>query len=275
MEAIGIWRYRHALLNFVSQRLTIRYKRSFLGFLWSFLNPLFMILTYLFVFKYLITNPEPNYSVKLFCTILTWRFFNSAVMDSSASISSNLSLIKQINFPRIILPASSLIANLVDYVLSLSILVVVFAAARVTVNWPYLGLFLVALVILIIFAYGLGLILASLSIYYADIQFLVGSLFQMWFFLSPILYSASKVVKAVANRHLPPIVQTIYFCNPIAPLMMAFRSIIPEQVPTNAAQGGFPEYYTFLAISAGISLMIFFIGLMVFKRGEKSFAKQV
>jgi ABC-type polysaccharide/polyol phosphate export permease len=196
-------------------------------------------------------------------------------MDSSASVSSRLSLIKQINFPRIILPVSSVIANFIDYVLSLSILVVVFAAARVTVNWPYLGLFLLALVILIIFAYGLGLILASLSVFYTDIQFLVGNLFQMWFFLSPILYPAIYVIEGVKSKGYPPILQTIYFCNPIAPLMMAFRSIIPGQVPTNPDHGGFPEYYAFLAISAGISLLVFIIGLLVFKRFEGNFAKQV
>jgi len=271
---ITIWQYRHALMNFVAQRLTVRYKRSILGFLWSFLNPLMLILTYLVVFKYFFPHSEENYSVKLFCTILAWRFFNSAVMDMSASVSTRLSLIKQVSFPRIILPVASLIANFIDYLLSLTILVVVFAAARVTVNWPFLALAGLALLIQVLFTLGLGLILATLSVYFTDIQFLIGNLFQMWFFLSPILYPASYVLDKIPER-IPPLVGTLYLSNPIAPLMIAYRSIIPNQVPTNPQQGGTPEYYSFLALSGAIALVVFIIGLALFKRYENTFAKEV
>jgi lipopolysaccharide transport system permease protein len=270
----NIWPYRHALMNFVSQRLTVRYKRSVLGFLWSFLNPLMLLVTYLIVFKYLFPKSEENYSVKLFCTLLAWRFFNGAVMDMSASVSLKLSLIKQVNFPRIILPLAALIANFIDYLLSLVILVVVFVAARVTVNWPYLALAGLALFIQTLFACGLGLMLAALSVYFTDIQFLMANLFQMWLFLSPILYPVSYVLEKIPAK-LPAIVGTLYLSNPIAPLMMAYRSIIPNQVPNDPGQGGSPEYYSFLALSGAVALVVFVIGLAVFKRYENAFAKEV
>ena len=102
--------YRFALRKFVERDLTVRYKRSFFGFLWSLLNPLLMILTFIIVFKYLWGIKEDNYSAKLFTTLLAWRFFNQAVMDGSATVGSKLSLLKQVHFPPILLPLSSLIA---------------------------------------------------------------------------------------------------------------------------------------------------------------------
>ncbi|NIM67566.1 MAG: ABC transporter permease, partial [Armatimonadetes bacterium] len=262
-----LWAYRQALISFVVRNLTVRYKRSLLGFVWSFINPLLMVITYLIVFKYIFPRGEENYSVKLFCTLLAWRFFNATVMDGSATISKRLALIKRVSFPRIILPTASLISNFIDYLLSLTILVIVFLAVRVTVNWPYLALAISALMLQMLFAFGLSLILASLSVFFDDIQFLVGSLFQMWFFLSPVLYPAVWVT----DRDLPQIYKTIFFSNPMAPLLMAYRSIVPNEEPTTIL----PEYYTFLGISAVVAIVTFSVGLFVFKRYESTFAKQV
>nr|NIM07093.1 ABC transporter permease [Armatimonadota bacterium]NIO75173.1 ABC transporter permease [Armatimonadota bacterium]NIO98574.1 ABC transporter permease [Armatimonadota bacterium] len=230
-------------------------------------NPLLMVITYLIVFKYIFPRGEENYSVKLFCTLLAWRFFNATVMDGSATISKRLALIKRVSFPRIILPTASLISNFIDYLLSLTILVIVFLAVRVTVNWPYLALAISALMLQMLFAFGLSLILASLSVFFDDIQFLVGSLFQMWFFLSPVLYPAVWVTQ----KDIPQIYKTIFFSNPMAPLLMAYRSIVPNEEPTTIL----PEYYTFLGISAVVAIVTFSVGLFVFKRYESTFAKQV
>jgi lipopolysaccharide transport system permease protein len=269
-----LWEYRQALRYFVMRDLTVRYKRSIFGFVWSFLNPLMMILTFVVVFKYLWPNSEPNYTVKLMCTMLAWRFFNSAVMDGSASIGAKLSIVKRVNFPRVIMPASSLVANFVDYLFSLIILAAILLIQRVTLHWPYLGLAVLAMVIQIIFTLGLSLMLSSLSVFFTDVQFLIGNLFQMWFFLTPVLYPAKGILHRIDSQQLPQIVKYIYFANPMAPLMMAYRSILPEQVPNNPLQGGLPDYYTFFAISAAVSLVIFVIGITMFRRWEPSFAKE-
>jgi ABC-type polysaccharide/polyol phosphate export permease len=265
---VGVWQYRHALLNLVRRELTVRYKRSVLGFLWSLLNPVLVILTFLVAFKYILRVNEPNYSVKLFSTFLAWRFFNTAVLDGANTVSGRISLVKRVSFPRFILPASSLVANFVDFVLSLTILVVFFAAVRVTINWPYLALAMAALGIQVVFTWGLSLILAAFSVFYADVKYTVANLFQMWFFLSPVVYSASKVM----HEQIPPIYKTIYLLNPMTPILVAYKSIIPQEEPWRVMPG-YP-YYTFLAISAGVALATAIVGQWIFKRMEGSFAKQ-
>jgi ABC-type polysaccharide/polyol phosphate export permease len=267
--------YRFALRNFVMRDLTLRYKRSFFGFLWSLLNPLLMILTFIIVFKYIFVTDEKNYSAKLFTTILAWRFFNQAVMDGSATVGSRLGLLKQVRFPSMLLPLSSLLANFIDFLLAICLLVAYFIAVRVTLEWHYLLLVLVALVIQILFTFGLSLMLASLSVFYSDVQFLVGNLFQMWFFLTPVFYSASLVLNKFNNDPTLPVqYKYLYFLNPMAPVMMAYRSIVPDEKNVHIPTVIFPEYYTFLGLAAITAVITFIIGLVLFKRLEPVFAKQ-
>jgi ABC-type polysaccharide/polyol phosphate export permease len=240
-----------------------------LGFVWSLLNPVLLVLTFVIVFKYLWEEPEANYSVKLFATMVAWRFFNTAVMDGANSVSVRVALLKRVSFPRLILPAASLLANFVDFLLALGVVVLYFAAVRVTVNWLYVPLAILALCIQIVFTFGLSLITASLSVFYSDVQFIVGSLFQMWFFLSPVLYGATK---AAHTTRFPEILKTLFFLNPMAPPLIAYRSVVPEQEPWRVMHG-YP-YYVFLAISAGVAVVTAIIGWLVFKRLEGAFAKE-
>jgi ABC-type polysaccharide/polyol phosphate export permease len=263
---LSLWHYRYALRNLVAYDLKVRYKKSVLGFLWSLINPLVLILTFLVVFKYLWGNKEPNYTVKLFTTILAWRFFSGAVLDGAKSVATRLALVKRVSFPRIVLPATKLISNFVDFVLALGVLAVFFAAARVTVNWPYLPLAVLALVTQIVFSFGLMLLLAGASVFYSDVEFVAGNVLQMLFFLSPVLYSP----KLVTEHSMPQALKTIYFLNPVAPWMMAYSSLLPEQEPT----GLLPAYYTFLGISVALALVTLVVGVLVFRRIEPSFAKE-
>ena len=269
--SVGLWQYRHALWNLVARDLTVRYKRSVLGFLWSLLNPVLLMLTFVVVFKYLFPNPIPNYSVKLFTCLITWRFFNAAVMDGANSVSVRVALLKRVSFPRLILPAASLLANFVDFLLALGVVVLYFAAVRVTVNWPYVPLAILALCIQMVLTLGLSLILASFSVFYSDVQFTVANLLQMWFFLSPIVYMADL---AVHTTHFPRIYKVLFFLNPMTPPLIAYRSLLPEQEPWRIMiQYGFP-YYTYLGISAAVAVVTAIIGWFVFKRLEGKFAKE-
>jgi len=274
-----IWRYRYAIKTFVARDLTVRYKRSVLGFIWSFLQPLLLILTFVIMFKVIMVREDPNYSVLLFCAMLPWRFLQQSVMDGIGSVQRKIILIKRVNFPRIILPVSSLAANFIDFLFSMVILVAYFLYVGVTPKWDYLPLILLAFAIQIIFSFGLSLTLSSLRVFYSDIQYLVGSIFQMWLYLTPILYSAK--LAATATRFSTTL-KLLYFLNPMTPLVMAYKSIIPSDpefttVPTEILPGpainGLPHYYTFLAISAAIAVLFLFVGVTVFKKCETQFAK--
>jgi len=262
----SLWRYRYALRNLVTYDLKVRYKKSVLGFLWSLINPLVLILTFLVVFKYIWQNPEPNYTVKLFTTVLAWRFFSGAVLDGAKSVASRLALVKRVSFPRVVLPATKLISNFVDFVLALGVLALFFAAARVTVNWPYLPLAVSALVVQIVFSFGLMLILAAVSVFYSDVEFVAGNLLQMLFFLSPVLYPA----RLITQHPMPQLFKTLYFLNPVAPWMMAYSSVLPGHEPAVLL----PTYYTFFSISIAVALVTLVVGVRLFERMEPSFAKE-
>jgi ABC-type polysaccharide/polyol phosphate export permease len=250
----------------------VRYKRSLLGFIWSFVNPLFFILTYVVIFKYIMQSSEPNYSANLFCTLLAWRFFSTAVLDAAASIGAKLSLIKLIKFPRIILPAAALGANFFDYLFSLVVLAIFFFAMRITLNWPYLALAVAALAFQIIFMFGLSLLLASLNVFYSDVQFLVANLFQMWFFLTPIIYAPDKVI---STPRFPLGLKIAYFLDPVSIWMIAYRSVLPGQEPNTVFKALNQDYYVFFGISALVAILIFLFGVVVFKRLEPKFTKEI
>jgi lipopolysaccharide transport system permease protein len=262
-----LWRYRDVLYNFVRRDIKNRYKSSILGFLWSFLLPLAQVVTFVIVFGYFWPGKEQNYSVKLMTCFFPWLFFNQGVLDGASCVAEHVALVKRVYFPRLVLPLSSMGSNLIHFGLSLVVLLAYFAYVRVTPNWPYLPLVVVALVIQVAFMFGLMLIVSSLSVFYSDVKFLLSAGFQMWFFLTPILYSARQVI---ASGRVPPLLKHLYFLNPLAPLMMAYKSILPMEQPSVIL----PQFYEYLSIAAVVAVFSVLVGYAIFRRYEWDFALQ-
>lgn len=263
-----LWRYRDVLYNFVRRDIKNRYKSSILGFLWSFLLPLAQVVTFVIVFKRLMPMAGRNYSVELMTCFFPWLFFNQGVLDGAGCVAEHVSLVKRVYFPRLVLPLTSLGSNLIHFALSMLVLIAYFAYVRVTVNWPYLPLAALALAIQIAFMLGLMLIVSSLSVFYSDVKFLLTAAFQMWFFLTPVLYNARDLVQ---SGRMSPLMAKLYFLNPLAPVMMAYRSVVP---PGNEPAAILPNYYAYLGISAAVSAVVLLIGYLVFRRYEWDFALQ-
>jgi len=260
-----LWEYRDVLVNFIRRDLKLRYKSSVLGFFWSMLLPLAQVVTFVIIFKYIRPLGKANYSVFLMTGFFPWMFLNQAVLDGAVSFAANVGLLKRVYFPRLILPLTTLGSNLVHFVLSLILLCGYFAYVRVTVNWGYLPLALLAIAIQLTFMFGLMLLVGSLSVFYSDIKFLLTAFFQMWMFLSPILYSASDVVH---TSRFPQWIKSAYFMNPIAPLMMAYQSLVPLNEPTKALV----SYWQYLGLSAAVAILVLVVGYVVFRRYEWEFA---
>lgn len=260
-------RYRDVLFNLVRRELKVRYKNSVLGFLWSLLNPLLQILVLVTVFK-LLTNmaDEPNYSIKLVTTILPWYFFAQVLQEGAACVAEEIALVKKAYFPRVILPIASLTAGVIHFLISLLVLVGMFVIVRVTVAWSYIPLFIVCTAIQVLFMLGLILLTSSLSVFYNDVRYMLGSIIMMWFFMSPVLYMVDGVM---SKQGLAPIYKTIYMLNPMAPIMVGYRSIVPPEAPGAAV----PHYYVFLAIAAGMAVVTVIIGGLVFRRYQRTFAE--
>jgi ABC-type polysaccharide/polyol phosphate export permease len=250
---------RHELIgNFVSRNLKQRYKGSFFGFFWSLLHPLFLVLVYLIFIRLMRFQMDLPY---LIVGVLVWQFFSLACGDSVGIVLGHATLVKKTYFPRIILPLSAVLGNLVHFLLSLIILFAFLAVYRL---WP--GVEYVHLVWLIAIQFflclGMSLLLSSLNVFYRDVEHLLQIVLMAWFFATPIIYPLSSILE---NPSLPRFVITLYFVNPMATLVQLYR-----QVFLGTPALGVPVWPGLVV--AGV---IFLAGLFTFLRLEPRFADEL
>ena len=213
-----LFAFREVLLVLVWRELRARYRGSVLGFLWTFLNPLLLIVIYSLVFSVYMRVEIPAYPAFVFAGLLPWIWFSSAMLLGSNSIVEGGSLIKRVAFAPHVLPVVSVTATLVNFLLSLPILLGVVLWWGLPLGWPLLAL---PLLIATQYAFTLGLAvgLAMLTVRYRDLHQLVGNLLTLWFFLTPVLYPASMV---------PARFQPLLVFNPMALLVTAFQNVLYE-----------------------------------------------
>src|SRR5215831_3153669 len=184
-------RYRGLIQSLVARELKARYRGSVLGFLWSFINPLLLLLIYTFVFTVIIPNRSDltkPFAIFMFSVILPWNWFSSSLTEASGSLVSGGNLIKKVLFPAEILPIVNVLANMVHFFLGLTILAAFLIAYR---HWPDpLGLlwFPVVVAVQLVFTCALALFLSALTVHYRDIRDLLANLLMFWFFATPIIY---------------------------------------------------------------------------------------
>jgi lipopolysaccharide transport system permease protein len=301
-EIVELWRYREVLLNLVRRNLKVRYKNSLLGFFWSLLNPLFQIGVWYFVFKIIMGNPEPNYMAQLITGFLPWLFFSQTVLDSAACVTQEMALVKKAYFPRAILPISALISNLIHLGLAFVVLIALFALWRVDVNIHY-WLVIPSTLLIAVFAYGLSAMVAAWSVYYADVKFMVGTLFGLWFFLTPVLYSISGFLlrpgmqgeanwlSSLIGSALPALKQ-VYLADPVTIGILGYRSGLlcggqspivvnsSKDLSVEAAQSLQAQLQAqyplgqFALIAAVIALATALFGHLIYRRLSRQFAER-
>ena len=253
-----LWKYRELLLELTKREVKQRYKQSVLGYAWVILNPFLQMLVMSFVFSYLLRfkNLGVPYAVFLFAGLLPWNLFSQSLSASVNSLVANAGLLTKIYFPREIFIASSLLSKLVDFVLALLVFVVLLWWYRVSLSWYSLWVILI-LVIQILFTYGLSLILASLNLFYRDIQYLLSFVLMLWMYLTPIIYPVEI---------FPSQYRWIFQLNPMAVFINAYRQAI-------FAHSGLNWYS--LAIGLLLSVLTVVGGYYLFRRLEGQFADVV
>lgn len=192
-----LWAYRDLIYNLVVRDLKVRYKNSLLGVVWSWLNPLMMMLIFTFVFGILYKQQNiPNYHVLFLSALLPWNFFAGAVMGGIPSVVSNSNLVKKVYFPREVLPISVVLSSLVNFVIALPVF---FLLALVSGVKPTAYVLFLPLPILIevIFAIGVVLILSTLEVFYRDTHMLMDVGMQAWFFLTPVIYPIKQLSEEI------------------------------------------------------------------------------
>lgn len=257
MDVFGrLYNYRELLKTNVKKDIRGKYKGSFLGILWSFINPLLMVLVYAIVFPYIMRVQQDHYLIFLIVAIIPWTFFTTVISQGTVSILSNAGVIKKVYFPREILPISVATSALINFFISCIIIFVFILFGGVGFSWHIIFLPLIAL-IQYVFSLGLIFISSSLDIYIRDAEYIINFLMQMLFYATPIIYSIDM---------FPERFRWIIKLNPLTTIIESYRDILFYHQMPNFAE---------LGIVAAVSFVILIIGYLIFRKLEKGFAEEV
>lgn len=258
----GLIRYRGLIQSLVARELKARYRGSVLGFFWSFINPLLLLLIYSFIFTYVLENRTEGvqpYALFMFCGILPWNWFSSSLTEASGSLIAGGNLIKKVLFPAEILPLVSVLANMVHFFLGLPILVAFLIYYKHPPDWTDLLWFPVTVLVQFVFTAGLALILAALTVHFRDIRDLLANVLMLWFFSTPIIYPWFQ-----------PNVQrfkVVFDLNPFTHLAVSYQEIL-------FFNGTLGHWRWLLALGVA-SVGVFLAGYWLFDRVRDSFAEAV
>lgn len=251
-----IYKYREFLKTSIRKEFRGKYKKSVLGILWSFLNPLCQLLIYALVFPFILRVDVENYTMFLVVTLIPWSFFNMTVIQSAASVVANGGIIKKVYFPREILPLSVATSNLINFFITGSLVIIALLLSGIGLGKAFLVLPLVIL-IQYIFQLGLSFILSSITVFVRDVEYIINLLIMLMFYMCPIVYSADMI----PDKFLP-----LFQLNPMFHIINFYREILYYQRIPN---------FLNLLIMFIISITFLMLGYSVFKKLEKRFAEEL
>jgi ABC-type polysaccharide/polyol phosphate export permease len=246
--------YRALIHNLTVRQLSARYRGSALGFLWTFLNPLLLVLVYSLVFTVYVRFEMESYTAFVFCGLVPWLWFTNSLSEGANAIVGSGNLITKAMFPPEVLPVVSVLANLCNFLMTLPILFVV-----ILVSGKPLGAALVALPVVVIVqslvTLGLVMFLAALNVQFRDVQHLLANILTFWFFLCPILYPHTNV---------PERLQFLNTLNFMSALTISYQDILfHDRLPA----------WEPLAFAAAVGIVVLFAGDWLFRRNRETFAE--
>ena len=264
---------RELMINLTLRELRSRYKRSVLGWAWSLVNPLATMFIFTLVFRFFLRVEAPPsdatglqvFALYLLCGLLPWNFLLGGVNGSMMTLVGNANLIQKTYFPRELLIASQVASLIVSLLIELGLLSVVLLLFGNMVL-PWLPGVLLLVVLLTLFTTGLGLGFSVLNVYFRDVQHLVSILFQMWFYLTPIVYPLTLVPERHQLLGRDVAVRQVLSINPMVRFVEAFRDCLYDL--------RFPPART-LAYLTVVSVTTFFVGLRIFNRLEGKLAEEL
>ena len=265
MHAVLLWRQRALVGVLVRRELSARYRASFLGFFWSLLNPLLLLVVYAFVFTTIFQPRFPGgepYPLFLFAGLLPWMFFSGAVLDAAVTMVDNGPLLAKVMCPPEIFPAVTVVSHLVNHLLALPVLVAAMAVAAAfgAHPFPWTIVFLpLALVPWVLTTAGVAAAVAAGAVHFRDLRDLLGHLLNLLFFSSPIIYS-------LEGLDLNPTLMMALRLNPFASLVEVYRDL--------AFDGRIPGISTVL-LAMVVGLCVFVLGTWVFSRMRDTIVEAV
>jgi ABC-type polysaccharide/polyol phosphate export permease len=260
--------YRELLFNLTRKEVKVKYKNSFLGFLWSLVTPLVMLVVFYVAFGIFLKVRAQGmtfYAFYLMAGILPWNFMQTSLLLSVGSVVSNAELVKKVYFPREVLPLSHLGSSSFHFLLQELMLVIFLLAFRVPLT-PWIFLFPLIMLLELIFIAGLSMFLAALNVFYRDMQHFTEIAMMAWFWMTPIVYPISLV-----RDNLPSWAVHIYLLNPMTHIILLWQRIMYN----SAQNGSMAAYFSLPALLATIalSLILLVLGYFTFGRLEGKFAE--
>lgn len=252
-----LYQYRELLKSNVKKEIRGKYKGSFLGILWSFVNPLLMTMVYAIVFPYILKGGQDNYVTFLIIGILPWTWFTTVVGQGTNCVLWNSGIIKKVFFPREILPLSVVISGLINFLISCIIMFLFIIFSGVGFSWHIIFLPLI-IVVQFVLMVGIVFITSSINVYIRDAEYIINFIISMLFYATPILYSA--------NLFYGSKIMWIIKLNPMATIISSYREVLFYKTMPNLFNLG----YVFI-----ISLILLIVGKFIFGKLKKGFAEEV
>jgi lipopolysaccharide transport system permease protein len=252
-----LWNYRELFYFLAWRDIKVRYKQTVIGVAWAVIRPVLTMIVFSFVFGNLAGLPSEEgvpYPVMVFAALLPWNFFAHSLSEGSNSLVDNVHLISKVYMPRLILPASTVVVNLVDFLISFGILVILMIGYRFLPDWKLLTLPLF-LLLAFITAYGFSLWLGALNVRYRDFRYIVPFIVQFGLYISPVGFSSNVV---------PEQWRLLYSINPMVGVIDGFRWAI--------LGGDVQFYWPGFILSLLLTGIIFVSGLFYFRSTERTFA---
>jgi lipopolysaccharide transport system permease protein len=256
-----LWRYRELFYILSWRDIKVRYKQTVIGVVWSVLRPLLTMLIFTFIFGRVANfraTEDMEYALLVFAGLLPWQFFSTGLSEASNSLIGNERLISKVYFPRMIIPASSVITSLVDFFISL---VLMFGLLVWYKTVPSINLIFLPLFILMAFlaSFGVGLWLTSLNVKFRDFKHVVPFLVQIGLYISPVAFTSVKAATIIPEKF-----RLLYYLNPMAGVIDGFRwCFFGDKTPI---------YWNGMFVSLAVVIIFLLIGIRTFRKMEKSFA---
>lgn len=252
-----LYQYRMMIFSLVRKDLRGRYKGSVLGFLWTFVNPLLQLIIYTVVFSMIMKAGIDNFYLFLFVALVPWIFFSSAVVSGAVSIITQKEMVKKIYFPRQVLPIAYVTSSFVNMLFSFIIIFLVLFVTGYGVNWRALLYLPVVMLVEYTLAVGIAMLTSSLTVYFRDLEHILGIVTMAWQYMTPVMYS----IEMVPEKLLP-----MFQLNPMTAVVVVYRDILYYKTV--------PQIQT-LGQALVVGLITLVAGNLIFSRLQRGFAEEL
>lgn len=252
-----IYAYRHMIYSFVRRELRGRYKGSVLGFFWTFLNPLLQLCVYSIVFSTILKQGIEKYYLFLFVGLIPWIFFSSSVTGGAVAVIAEKDMVKKIYFPREVLPIARVTTNFLNMLLCFIVIFAVVIVSGTGINFLAIPCLIPVWMVEYVLALGMAFFASAVTVYFRDMEHILGVIMMAWQYLTPVLYSYDII---------PDEYKLLFSLNPMTPIIGAYRDILYES--------SVPELKMLLWAFV-LGLIVLVIGWCAFSRLKRRFAEEL